>query len=407
MGSMIDDDMRLSPLLHMMVKQGGSDIYLTTGAHASIKVRGQLRKISREPMKPGNIRQIAEEVLAQSEMESFMQSRELNKGVALKGIGRFRLNLYFQRGEVSMVIRHIRSHIPTPDELALPNVLKDLVMRRDGLILFVGSTGAGKSTSMASLIQYRNERHCGHILTIEDPIEYTFKHGQSIIGQREIGFDTLSYANAMREAMREAPDMIMVGEARDMSTMEAVLGFADTGHLVLSTLHAINVVQALERMLYLFPGEHKGRVLMDLSLNLRAIVAQRLIPSEDSNTIHLAAEVLINTPYVAELVRKGSFNDLPDVIEKGVSDGMVSFDQALYRLYSEKKISKQAALEYSTSRNNLEWQLNFGHGSFIPDANRKNDKTVYEQVVGVSSVQTVPTTPHAAAAAARLGLPSI
>lgn len=381
MANLIEEDMRLSPLLHMMVKQQASDIYLTTGAHASVKVRGSLRKISREPMKPGNIRQLAEEVLTSSEMEAFYSNREFNKGIALKGIGRFRMNLYFQRGEVSMVVRHIRSNIATPDELDLPAVLKELVMRRDGLILFVGSTGSGKSTSMASLIQYRNERHCGHILTIEDPIEYTFKHGQSIVGQREVGFDTLSYANAMREAMREAPDMIMVGEARDSATMGAVLGFADTGHLVISTLHAINVVQALERILYLFSSEDKNRVLMDLSLNLRAIVAQRLIPAASGESIHLAAEVLVNTPYVAELIRKGHFNDLPEIIEKGVSDGMVSFDQSLYRLLRDKKINKVQALEHASSRNNLEWQISFGNGSFAADTKAAAEPSVYEKIL--------------------------
>lgn len=390
MSNLIDEDMRLSPLLHMMVKQQASDIYLTTGAHASIKVRGSLRKISKDPMRPGNIRQLAEEVLTSGEMEAFFTTREFNKGVALKGIGRFRMNLYFQRGEVSMVIRHIRSNIASPDDLALPGVLKELVMRRDGLILFVGSTGSGKSTSMASLIQYRNERHCGHILTIEDPIEYTFRHGQSIIGQREVGFDTLSYANAMREAMREAPDMIMVGEARDASTMGAVLGFADTGHLVLSTLHAINVVQALERILYLFGAEDKNRVLMDLSLNLRGIVAQRLVPSENGNELHLAAELLVNTPYVSELIRKGHFNDLPEVIEKGTSDGMVSFDQSLYRLLREKKISRHSALEYATSRNNLEWQINFGNGSFVPDPYKASEPTVYEKIVEATKGKPLP-----------------
>ena len=212
---------------------------------------------------------------------------------------------------------------------------------------------------MASLIQFRNENHFGHILTIEDPIEYTFRHGKSIIGQREVGFDTLSYANAMREAMREAPDMIMVGEVRDTETMDAVLGFADTGHLVLSTLHATNVIQALERMLYLFPSENKGRVLMDLSLNLRGIVAQRLIP-DDKDGLHLAAEVLVNTPYVAELIRTGQFGELKSIIAKGTVDGMQTFDQALYQLYSDKHISKVTALEYAGSRNDLEWQINFG-----------------------------------------------
>ncbi|MBJ6611526.1 MAG: PilT/PilU family type 4a pilus ATPase [Candidatus Thiothrix moscowensis] len=361
MTALTEADLRITPLLHMMVKQGASDLYLTTGAHASIKVRGQLRRISREPMKPGNIRQLAEEILTRSEIEAFFANRELNKGFSLKGVGRFRMNFYFQRGEVSMVIRHIRSDIRAPHELNLPEVLKDLVMRKEGLLLFVGSTGSGKSTSMASLIQFRNERHCGHILTIEDPIEYTFRHGQSIVGQREIGFDTLSYANAMREAMREAPDMIMVGEIRDTETMNAALGFADTGHLVLSTLHATNVIQALERILYLFPNEDKNRILMDLSLNLRGIVAQRLIPDEQDG-LHLAAEVLINTPYVSELIRKGQFSDLKDVVVKGVSDGMQTFDQALYQLYTDNRISRAIALEYASSRNDLEWQINFGAG---------------------------------------------
>jgi pilus retraction protein PilT len=354
-------EMRITPLLNMMVKQGASDLYLTTGAHATIKVRGQLKRISREPMKPGNIRQLAEEILTATEIEAFFTDRELNKGFSLKGIGRFRMNFYFQRGEVSMVIRHIRSDIRSPEDLKLPEVLKKLVMQKEGMLLFVGSTGSGKSTSMASLIQHRNEHHCGHILTIEDPIEYTFRHGKSIIGQREVGFDTLSYANAMREAMREAPDMIMVGEVRDTETMDAVLGFADTGHLVLSTLHATNVIQALERMLYLFPSENKSRVLMDLSLNLRGIVAQRLIPDEQDG-LHLAAEVLVNTPYVAELIRTGQFGELKDIITKGTVDGMQTFDQALYQLYIGKHISKAIALEYASSRNDLEWQINFGAG---------------------------------------------
>ncbi|MDD5391870.1 MAG: PilT/PilU family type 4a pilus ATPase [Thiothrix sp.] len=368
MNTLSENDLRISPLLMMMVKQGASDLYLTTGAYASLKIRGKLKHISREPMKPGNIRQLAEELLTATEIESFFNDRELNKGFSLRGVGRFRMNFYFQRGEVSMVIRHIRSDIRSPEELKLPPVLKELVMRKEGLILFVGSTGSGKSTSMASLIQYRNERHSGHILTIEDPIEYTFHHEKSIIGQREVGFDTLSYANAMREAMREAPDMIMVGEVRDTETIDAVLGFADTGHLVLSTLHATNVIQALERVLYLFPSENKGRVLMDLSLNLRGIVAQRLIP-DDKDGLHLAAEVLINTPYVAELIRQGQFGDLKDIIAKGSTDGMQTFDQSLYQLYKDSKISRARALEYASSSNDMEWQLNFAATSTNTQSN--------------------------------------
>lgn len=366
---MMNADMRITPLLHMMVKMQASDLYLTTGAYASLKVRGQLQRITRDPLRPGNIRQLAEEVLTRSEIEQFFTQRELNKGLTLKDIGRFRMNLYFQRGEVSMVIRHIRNRVANPDDLGLPEVLKQLVMGREGLILFVGTTGSGKSTSMAALIQYRNERHPGHILTIEDPIEYTFTHGQSIIGQREVGFDTLSYSNAMREAMREAPDMIMVGEARDLETMDAVLGFADTGHLVLSTLHAANAVQALERILYMFPGDTKTRLLMDLSLNLRCVIAQRLVPGLEEGKVHLAAEVLINTPYVAELIRKGKISELREVVEKGSADGMQSFDASLLQLYQQHKISRSRALEFASSKNNLEWQLNFG------DTEQTNAKT--------------------------------
>ena len=366
-----ENELRITPFLHTMVKQNASDLYLTTGANASLKVRGKLKSITRDKMKPGKIRQLAEELLTSSELDTFLSERELNKGLSLKGIGRFRVNFYFQRGEVSMVIRHIRSDIRSPDDLRLPDVLKQLIMRKEGMILFVGSTGLGKSTSMASLIQYRNERHSGHILTIEDPIEYTFQHNQSIIGQREVGFDTHSYTNAMREAMREAPDMIMIGEIRDTLAMEAVLGFADTGHLVISTLHATNVVQALERMLYLFPNEDKHRVLMDLSLNLRGIVAQRLIPDEKDG-LHLAAEVLVNTPYVTELIRQGQLGGLKDVIAKGTSDGMQTFDQALYRLYAENCISKETALEYAGSRNDLEWQINFGSNQQALNNNDSN-----------------------------------
>ncbi len=384
MSKLVDDEMRITPLLRIMEKRRASDIYMTTGAHVSIKVRDQLQRVSRHPMKPGAILQLAEEVLTPGEIERFFEQRELNKGLALKGIGRFRMNLYFQRGEVSMVVRHIRSDIASPDVLGLPNVLKEIVMGQNGLLLFVGSTGSGKSTSMASLIQYRNERHCGHILTIEDPIEYTFSHGESIVGQREVGFDTLSYANAMREAMREAPDLIMVGEARDGETMGAVLGFADTGHLAISTLHAINTVQALERILYMFSGDNKARILMDLSLNLRAIVAQRLIPSIDDEGVHLAAEVLVNTPYTAELIRKGKFNELQEVIEKGGSSGMMSFDQSLYQLYRDRKISKNSALEYASSRNNLEWQMNFGKGKADSTGNLADhleDADAYEAMI--------------------------
>ncbi len=350
--------MKIIPYLEAMVKHEASDLYLTTGAHATLKVMGNLEKISKNKLMPGVIAAFAKELMSDKEWLVFRRTKEMNKGISVKDLGRFRVNFYFQRGEVSMVIRYVRSDILAPEALGLPEVLKSLVMKSEGLFLFVGSTGAGKSTSMASLIQYRNQRDAGHILTIEDPIEFTYRHDKSIIGQREVGFDTLSYENAMREAMREAPDVIMVGEIRSTATVEAAMGFADTGHLVISTLHATGAIQALERLTYLLPADQKNRVLMDLSLNLNAIVAQRLIQGIDGKYA-LATEVMVNSPFSAEVIRKGNFQDLKDIIEKGAVDGMHTFDQSLADLYKKGKITRENALDHATSKNNLEWMLSF------------------------------------------------
>lgn len=350
--------MKIIPYLEAMVKREASDIYLTTGAHATLKVMGNLEQISKNKLMPGVIAAFAKELLSDKEWTVFRRTKEMNKGVSVKDLGRFRVNVYFQRGEVSMVIRYVRSDILAPEDLGLPEVLKEIVMKKEGLFLFVGSTGAGKSTSMASLIQYRNQRHAGHILTIEDPIEFTYRHDKSIIGQREVGFDTLSYENAMREAMREAPDVIMVGEIRSTATVDAAMGFADTGHLVISTLHATNTIQALERLIYLLPSDQKDRVLMDLSLNLSAIVAQRLVRSVDGGYA-LATEVMVNSPFSSEVIRKGNFQDLKAIIEKGGVDGMHTFDQSLSELFKNGTISRQEALDNATSKNNLEWMLSF------------------------------------------------
>jgi len=350
--------MKIIPYLEAMVKREASDIFLTTGAYATIKVIGELEAISKNKLMPGVVAAFAKELMSDKEWTIFRRTKEMNKGISVKDLGRFRINIYFQRGEVSMVIRYVRSDIKAPEDLGLPEVLKDLVMKKEGLFLFVGSTGAGKSTSMASLIQYRNQHHAGHILTIEDPIEFTYTHEKSIIGQREVGFDTLSYENAMREAMREAPDVIMVGEIRSTATVDAAMGFADTGHLVISTLHATNTTQALERLTYLLPSDQKSRVLMDLSLNLSAIIAQRLVKGSDGRYA-LATEVLVNTPFTAEVIRKGNFQDLKEIIAKGAIDGMHTFDQSLAELFKKGKISREDALDYASSKNNLEWMLNF------------------------------------------------
>jgi twitching motility protein PilU len=234
-------------------------------------------------------------------------------------------------------------------------------MHNHGLVLMVGSTGSGKSTSLAAMIDYRNEQRSGHILTIEDPIEYTFVHKKSIIGQREVGLDTLSYENALREAMREAPDMIMIGEVRDSMTMEAAISYADTGHLCVTTLHAVNANQALDRVINLFPGETRQQILMDLSLNLRGIISQRLVLGTDGKRVP-AIEILINTPYISELIRAGKLGDIKDIMEKGAASGMQTFDQSLYRLYKDGQISLDEALSNADSRGNLEWRINFGEG---------------------------------------------
>ena len=365
--------MKILPYLEFMVKRDASDLYLTTGAFASIKTMGKMEHISKNKLMPGIIGAFAKEMMSDEEWEIFHSSKEMNKGLSVRDLGRFRVNVYFQRGEISMVIRYVKSDIKAPEALGLPEVLKDLVMKKEGLFLFVGSTGAGKSTSMASLIQYRNQRETGHILTIEDPIEFTYRHDKSIIGQREVGFDTHSYENAMREAMREAPDVIMIGEIRSTATVEAAMGFADTGHLVISTLHATSSVQALERVTYLLPADQKQRVLMDLSLNLNAIIAQRLIPSTDGGYA-LATEVLVNTPFSAEIIRQGRMQELKDVIEKGSVDGMHTFDQSLAELFKDGKISRENALANASSKNNLEWMLSFDNNAEDNAAKSVNSK---------------------------------
>jgi twitching motility protein PilU len=353
--------MNIEPYLRLMAERNASDMYFTTGAPICVKIEGDIRPVSRTPLEPGVAKTIAYSLMSESKIAEFEREREMNLGVSLPTLGRFRVNIYVQRGEVSIVARYIKSQIPTIEQLYLPPVLKDMVMEHAGLILMVGATGCGKSTSMAAMIDYRNASRSGHILTVEDPIEYMFQHKKSIVGQREVGLDTLSYENALREAMREAPDMIMIGEVRDRLTMEAAIGFADTGHLALTTLHAVNANQALDRVINMFPSDAKQQILMDLSLNLRGIIAQRLVVGKDGKRVP-AVEVLVNTPYISELVRKGEIGGIKEVMEKGSSVGMQTFDQALFELYKSGRISLQAALSNADSRGDLEWRINFGGG---------------------------------------------
>jgi twitching motility protein PilU len=344
-----------------MSEQHASDMYFTTGAPVSVRIEGEMQPVGKSMLTPGMTKKLAYDLLTPSQIQDFERNLEMNMGMSYTDLGRFRVNIYMQRGEVSMVIRYIKADIPTIEELGLPKIYKQMISQKKGLVLVVGATGMGKSTSLASMIDHRNGNEAGHILTIEDPIEFMFHHKKSIVGQREIGLDTLSFDNALREAMRETPDLIMIGEARDSETMQAALRYADTGHLCLTTLHATNASQTLDRIVHFFPNEAHNQILMDLSLNLNAILAQRLVPTTDGKRI-VAVEVMVNTPYISQLIRDGSFNEIKDVMEKNADEGMKTFDQSLYDLFKERKIDLKTALANADSSSELEWKINFGGG---------------------------------------------
>jgi len=349
----------LEPYLKIMVEKQASDLFFVTGAPPNMKVQGKTTAIAKNAFHSGQVQKLSYSLLNEEQIRDFEINRELNLGFTLESVGRFRVNIFIQRSEVSMVIRYIKWDIPSIDELGLPQILKQIVMNLTGMVLVVGSTGSGKSTTLASMINHRNKIEGGHILTIEDPIEFVFRHDKSIISQREVGIDTLSYENALREALREAPEVIMIGEARDSDTMKAAINFADTGHLCLTTLHAVNSNQAMDRMMNMFPPDMHKQLLMDLSLNLKAVISQRLVPGMKGK-LACAVEVMVNTPYIKELLREGNFNEIKEIMEKGDTAGMQTFDQSLYDLYKSDKISIKNALAYADSSTNLEWKINFG-----------------------------------------------
>jgi twitching motility protein PilU len=353
--------MNLQPYLKLMSEQLASDMYFTTGAPVSIRIDGNMRPVGKSMLSPGMTKKLAYDLLTPPQIQDFERNLEFNMGMSYTELGRFRVNMYLQRGEVSMVIRYIKADIPSLEDLALPDVFKNMVMKKKGLLLVVGATGTGKSTSLASMLDHRNANESGHILTIEDPIEFMFHHKKSIVGQREVGLDTLSFDNALREAMREAPDVIMIGEARDRETMESALRYADTGHLCLTTLHATNSYQTLDRILNFFPTEAHNQILMDLSLNLNGILAQRLVTGRDGKRV-VAVEAMINTPYISQLIREGKFNEIKEVMNKAGEAGMQTFDQSLYDLFRSGKIDLKTALANADSSSDLEWKINFGGG---------------------------------------------
>ena len=343
----------LNDLLALMVEKNASDLYLTVGAPPTLKIDGKAVPVGTEMVKPGQTVILAREILGSERLHEFEQEKEANLALSIPNVGRFRVNGFFQRNELGFVFRAIKTQIPTLEQLNLPPILKDLSMTPRGLVLFVGATGSGKSTSLASMIQYRNQNSAGHILTIEDPIEFLHKNIKSIVNQREVGIDTVNYEHALENALRQAPDVILIGEVRSRETMDHAIAYAETGHLCLSTLHANNANQALERIINFFPEDRKRQLLMDLSLNLKAVVSQRLVPLKGGKGRIAAVEVLLNTPMVADLIYKGEVALIKETMAKSNEAGMVTFDQSLMRLYMNGLIDYQDAMRAADSQNDL------------------------------------------------------
>jgi twitching motility protein PilU len=349
--------MEIDALLKQLASQHGSDLFLSTGAPPSARFDGVLTTLSDQPFKPGEVATIANSLMDAEQRREFDRDLEMNLAISRTGIGRFRVNIFKQRNDVSLVIRNVKLDIPRFEDLNLPAVLLDTVMLKQGLILIVGATDSGKSTTLAALIDHRNRHSSGHIITIEDPIEYIHRHQQSIVNQREVGVDTRSFHAALKNTLRQAPDVVLIGEIRDRETMEHALAFAETGHLVLSTLHAHNASQALERIINMFSEERRPQLLLMLANNLKALIAQRLVSSLNKTERRAAVEVMVVTPTVAELIRHNDFGELKTIMEKSAAVGMQTFDEALYRLVIDQAVAESEALSQSDSVNNLRLRL--------------------------------------------------
>lgn len=350
-------------LLQVMVEKGASDLFITAGIPPSIKVNGKVVPMTTTPLSPEKARETVLSVMNEKQRREFLESKELNFAISARGIGRFRTSAFYQRNLAGMVLRRIETNIPEIDDLGLPDIIKDLAMTKRGLIIFVGATGTGKSTSLASMVGHRNRNSKGHIISIEDPIEFIHQHHGCIITQREVGIDTESFEVALKNTLRQAPDVILIGEVRSRETMDHAIAFAETGHLCLCTLHANNANQALDRIIHFFPADRHSQLWMDLSLNLKAIVAQQLIPTPDGNGRRACLEVMLNTPLASDLIRKGEVQELKELMKKSTELGMQTFDQALYDLYDRGEITYEDALAHADSSNDLRLLIKLGSES--------------------------------------------
>jgi twitching motility protein PilU len=347
------------PLFKLMVDKHASDLFFTANSPIKIKIEGQIFPINKQVLSPETVRQAAYGLMTPEQLESFHREYELDFAVSEPGLGRFRVNVFYQRGFPAMVLRYITANMPKLDSLNLPDMVRELAMLKRGLVLVVGATGSGKSTTLAAMIDHRNEVSSDHIITIEDPIEFLHANKRSIVNQREIGADTRSYERALRSAMRAAPDVILIGEIRDRETMQSAINLAGTGHLVLATLHANNAAETMDRVINMFPQDQHSQIFLDLSQYLRAIMAQRLVMGVDNRRV-AAIEIMMNTPHIAELIRKGDIVAMKESIRASSERGVQSFDAALHKLVVDERITLEEALSAADSRTNLEAKINFG-----------------------------------------------
>jgi len=386
--------MEMSNFLTVMVEKSASDVYLTVASPPMYRIEGIIQPVGDHTFTPQDLETLAKSIMNERQWQQFNERLEMNLAVSLPRVSRFRVNVFRQRGSVGMVVRRVKVEIQSVHELGLPPILKEIAMTKQGLVLVVGATGSGKSTTLAAMIDHRNSNSPGHIISVEDPIEFVHRHKRCIVNQREVGFDTHSFQEALKNAMRQAPDVILIGEIRDSETMEAAITFADTGHLCLGTLHSTNANQSFERILNFFPSDRHPQILMQLSLNLRSIVSQRLIPSVEGKRV-VAVEILMDTPRVKDLIKKEQIDVLKEAMEQGIQEGCQTFDQALFTLYKEGKISLEQALVNADSANNLRLKIKMeglkGDEAIdkLLEKDRKDQKTKGFQIQGMHTVRKV------------------